>query len=195
MISTPAARDHAPTRRKITRSGPEWLRARCRFGRPDRQQAVDNAHRWRKLLRSLAFGDTGARQVAARPSSASCGGRDQKGAISVFRFPRESGSGTPRAPGCRRRSRSGLPAPLWKVVALSAARGCDDQTSSTSIRGGAPARAAVTRAGALGRRLPEEITISASDQQSHSTRRGDLGEEFVRPHWPSQPREPHSLGF
>ena len=66
-------------------------------------------------------------------------------------------------------------------MALSAARGCDDQTSSTSIRGGAPARAAATRAGALGRRLPEEITISASDQQSHSTRRVDLGEEFVRP--------------
>src|SRR5215207_4864926 len=28
MISTPAERDHAPTRRKITRSGPEWLRRR-----------------------------------------------------------------------------------------------------------------------------------------------------------------------
>src|SRR4051794_12011833 len=87
----------------------------------------------------------------------------------------------PPATDSARRSRSGLPAPLWKVVALSAARGCDDQVQTTSIRGGAPARATRTRAGTRGRRLSEEITVPASDQQSHSPRRGDLGEELARP--------------
>jgi len=61
---------------------------------------------------------------------------------------------------------------------------------------GAPTRASTVRAGTPGRRLSEEITVPASDQQSHGTRCSNLGEELARPALarPSQ-RAPHSLAL
>jgi hypothetical protein len=56
---------------------------------------------------------------------------------------------------------------LGEVVVLPAARGCDDQPAVSSSRGGAPTRTASFRpCRRLGRRLSEEITVPASDQQS-----------------------------
>ena len=88
----------------------------------------------------------------------------------------------------------GSSAPLWKVVALSAARGCDDQARTPSARGGAPTPTTTgvmpAPPGAIcPKRSPSRLLIS-----SPGTRRGDLRGEARSPRTGSAvARAPHSL--
>src|SRR3954449_716930 len=77
---------------------------------------------------------------------------------------------SPQRPTAPDRLAQDSQAPLSEVVVLPAARGCDDQPAVSTIRGGAPTRIPTgDPCRRPGRRLPEEIAVPASDQQSHST--------------------------
>src|SRR3954452_22183802 len=92
-------------------------------------------------------------------------------------------------------SRSGLEAPLGKVVTLSAAHGCDDQATTRSDHGGTPTSTTTVHAGAPGRPLSEEITVPASDQQSRHPLRRSSRRAFSPRTGSAVARAPHSLGF
>ena len=72
----------------------------------------------------------------------------------------------PPATDSTHRLAQGSRAPLCEVVALPAARGCDDQPTVAEILGGAPTRTEPDPCRRPGRRLSEEIIVPASDQQS-----------------------------
>jgi hypothetical protein len=69
----------------------------------------------------------------------------------------------------------GSAAPLCKVVTLSAAHGCDDQPATCLVNGDVPAHPTIGQRRHVGRRLSEEITVPASDQQYLAPVHDDLG--------------------